>query len=102
MIEDAKVLLYLLAVEPAVSGIFRLLNEPLMTVDQLRVRARKKENSLLPLQHQLANSSLLQDQATAELLEQLVHDAVLDRSRAAIEESIRSGNEGKEVVDASL
>jgi hypothetical protein len=102
MIEDAKVLLYLLAVEPAMSGIFRLLNEPPMTADQLRARARNKENSLLALQHQLANSSLPQDQATAELLEQLVRDAILDRSRAAIEESIRSGNEGKEVVDASL
>jgi hypothetical protein len=99
---QAKVLLYLLAVEPAMNGMFKLLNEPVLTVDQLRQRARNKENSILELQSQLANSNLAQDRDTAELLEQLVRDALLDRSRAAIEESIRSGNEGKALVDSSV
>jgi hypothetical protein len=102
MIEDAKVLLYLLAVEPAMTGMFKLLNEPPLSVGQLRQRARNKEGSVLALQQELANSSLPQERATAELLEQLARDALLDRSRAAIEASIQSGNEGKVVVDASL
>jgi hypothetical protein len=99
---QAKVLLYLPAVEPAMNGMFKLLNEPVLTVDQLRQRARNKENSILELQSRLANSNLAQDRDTAELLEQLVRDALLDRSRAAIEESIRSGNEGKTLVDSSV
>jgi hypothetical protein len=102
MIEDAKVLLYLLAVEPAVTGMFRLIYEPLPTVAQLRDRTRNNEDSLLALRQQQASSAFQQDPAIADLFEKLLHDAVLDRARAAVEASIHSGPEGKAVVDASL
>jgi len=72
LIEDAKVLLYLIAVEPAMAGMFKLLNEPVPTVPQLRKRVSALENSILTFQRLFVSSNLIENPVFVDALEQLV------------------------------
>jgi len=101
LIEDAKVLLYLIAVEPAMAGMFKLLNEPVPTVPQLRKRVSALENSILTFQRLFVSSNLIENPVFVDALEQLVRETHRQRFKAVLEQSVQSGHEGKAIVDAS-
>jgi hypothetical protein len=102
LIQDVKVFLYLIAVEPAMTGMFKVLDEPVPSVSQLRKRVVEMENSILELQKHLVSSNLMQDPTLVDAYKRLLSDVHRETLRANLEQSVQSGHEGKVIVDASI